>query len=123
MEKFCNEAYYRFFTTLANRTNLAIIDALKDAPKSQSEISDSLGIDTKAISGNFTQLQECALVHVENTSGVKRYSINREIVVPLGELVAFHAAKHCPEMRECIPEGKLREYLKKEASKETYIEH
>ncbi len=123
MEKFCNEAYYVFFNTLADRKNLEIIDTLIDAPKSPSEIATSLGLKPQAISRNLEQLQHCALVHVEIVSDRKRYSLNLEILVPLGELLAFHTAKHCPDMRECITEGKLKEHMKKEAAKETYIEH
>ena len=33
MKEFSNEAYYLFFSTLANRTSLVIIDTLKEQPK------------------------------------------------------------------------------------------
>jgi DNA-binding transcriptional ArsR family regulator len=123
MEKFCNEAYFRFFNALANRTNLAIIDLLADGSRSISEIADFLDVEPSTVSKNLEQLQGCALIHSGTPQDVKLCTLNREIVVPLGELLAFHAAKHCPGLRECIPEAKLKEYLKKEAAKETYIEH
>ncbi len=123
MEKFCNEAYHVFFNTLADRKNLEIIDGLVDAPKNASEIAASLGLKTRAVSRNLEQLQHCALVHAETVSDRRLYSVNLEILVPLGELLAFHMAKHCPDMRECIAEGKLKEHMKREAAKDTYIEH
>lgn len=123
MEKFCNEAYFRFFNALANRMNLAIIDLLMDGSKCISDIADFLGQEPATVSRNLEQLQGCALIHSGTSQRGKLYTLNKEIVVPLGELLAFHAAKHCPGLRECIPEAKLREYLKKEAAKETYIEH
>lgn len=123
MEKFSNEAYFKFFTGLANRTNLAIIDLLAEGPKDAVEIATTLGQEPAVISRHLEQLLGCALIHADSKSPAKRYSLNKEIIMPLGELLAFHAAKHCPGMRECIPEAKLKEYLKKEAAKETYIEH
>ena len=123
MEKFCNEAYYMFFSTLANRTRLAIIDVLREGPKNLSEISDALKQQPKIIAQNLEHLENCVLIHVESLGAEKRYSLNREIVEPLGHLLAIHTAKHCPGLKQCIPEEKLKDYMKKEAAKETYIEH
>ena len=123
MEKFCNEAYYMFFSTLANRTRLAIIDVLREGPKNLSEISDALKQQPKIIAQNLEHLEHCMLIHVESLGAEKRYSLNREIVEPLGHLLAIHTAKHCPGLKQCIPEEKLKDYMKKEAAKETYIEH
>jgi DNA-binding transcriptional ArsR family regulator len=123
MEKFCNEAYYTFFSTLANQTSLEIIDILKDGPKALSEISVALKQNQTATFQNLKQLKECWLVLSEENGDEKRYSLNLEIVMPLGNLLAFHVAKHCPGLKKCIPEEKLKEYLKSEAAKETYVEH
>ncbi len=45
MESFSNEAYYLFFSALANSTRLAIIDVLKQGPKNISGISAVLEQD------------------------------------------------------------------------------
>ena len=47
MKDFCKEAYHMIFCALANRTRLAIIDVLKDGPKSISEISIALEQEEK----------------------------------------------------------------------------
>ncbi len=52
----------------------------------------------------------------------KLYSLNREIIEPLSELLAFHVDKYCPGFKECIPPEKLKAYMKAEAAKITYIE-
>ncbi len=119
MEKFCNEAFFRFFNALANRTNLAIIDLLAESEKTDVEIADFFGQNPELISRNLQQMRSCALLRQNG----KSYSINKEILAPLDELVAFHTNKHCPGLRECIPEAKLKEYLKRQAAEETYIEH
>ena len=123
MEEFCNEAYYLIFSTLANRTRLAIIDVLKDGRKSISEISAALEQEENIISHNLKPLEKSAVVLSEGSGKKKLYSLNREIIAPLSELLAFHVSKYCPGFKECIPVEKLRKYMKAEAAKITYIEH
>ncbi|HEX9262408.1 MAG TPA: ArsR family transcriptional regulator [Candidatus Bathyarchaeia archaeon] len=123
MKEFCNEAYYMIFSTLANRTRLAIIDALRTGPKTVSEIKDIFEQDETLISENLKPLVNCALVLPEISEKEKKYSLNKEIIEPLSELLAFHVDKYCPGFKECIPPEKLKEYMKAEAAKTTYIEH
>ena len=123
MEDFSNEAYYQFFSALANRTRLAIIDALKEGDKNVSEISSTLKHEPEDILQNLKVLEHCVLVLSEGSGEKKRYTLNKEVLAPLSEILAFHSSKHCPGLRECIPEEKLREYMKREAAKKTFIEH
>jgi DNA-binding transcriptional ArsR family regulator len=123
MEDFSNEAYYQFFSALANRTRLAIIDVLKEDAKTLSEISNSLKHEPKIVRQNLEVLEHCIIVLSEGSGEEKRYSLNKEVLEPLSELLAFHTSKHCPGLKECIPEEKLREYMKQEAAKKMYIEH
>jgi len=123
MKSFSNEAYYLFFSALANRTRLAVIDVLKDGPKSISEISGALEQGQDIVSANLKQLEKCILVISETSGNEKLYSLNKEIVEPLSEVLEFHTAKHCPGLRECIPQEKLKDYLKKEAAEEIFIVH
>jgi DNA-binding transcriptional ArsR family regulator len=123
MKDFSSEAYYLFFSTLANRTRLAIIDVLKTGPKSISDISTALKLGQDIVSVNLKQLEKCVLVTSESVGNDRLYSLNKEIIEPLSDALEFHTAKHCPGLRECIPQEKLREYMKKEAAKETLIEH
>src|SRR3989304_3192502 len=123
MKEFCNEAYYLLFCALANRTRLAIIDVLKDGRKNASEISKALEQEESVIALNLRPLEKCAIVLSEGSGKEKSYCLNREIIEPLSELLAFHVDKYCPGFRECIPPAKLREYMKAEAAKTVYIEH
>ena len=123
MNDFSNEAYFLLFSTLANRTRLAIIDTLKDEPKNISQISATLQQEAKLISENLKSLEECVLVNSETKDNKEVYSLNKEIVEPLSHVLERHTAKHCPGLRECIPKEKLREYMKKEAAKATFIKH
>jgi DNA-binding transcriptional ArsR family regulator len=123
MEDFSNEAYYRFFSALANRTRLAIIDALKEDAKTTSEIASALKLEPEVIQENLAVLEHCILIRQEDTGKEKRYALNKEVLEPLSEILSFHTNKHCPGLKECIPEEKLRQYMKQEAAKKTYIEH
>jgi DNA-binding transcriptional ArsR family regulator len=123
MEDFSNEAYYRFFSALANRTRLAILDVLKEDAKTISEIATALKQEEQSIRQNLEVLEHCVLVRSEGAGKEKLYSLNKEIIEPLSEILAFHTSKHCPGLKECIPKEKLSQYMKKEAAKKTYIEH
>ena len=123
MKDFSNEAYYVLFSTLSNRTRLAIIDVLKDDPKSISEISAALNQEQTTVFDNLKQLEKCVLVIPKSEGKERLYSLNKVIVEPLANILEFHTAKHCPGQRECIPQEKLKEYMKKEAAKEMFIEH
>jgi len=123
MEDFSNEASYLFFSTLSSRTRLAIIDVLKEGPKNISGISKTLEQDEATVSYNLKRLENYALLRSTGSGKEKLYSLNKEILEPLSELIAFHTNKYCPRLKNCIPPEKLKEYMKKEAAKETFIEH
>ena len=123
MKEFCNEAYYLIFATLANRTRLAIIDTLKDRGKTLPEISKALEQEENVISHNLKPLINCAIVLSQGSGKEKTYCLNKELVEPLSELLSFHVDKYCPGFKECISPVKLKEYMKAEAAKTTYIEH
>ena len=123
MKPFSNEAYYLFFSTLANRTRLAVIDVLSEGPKTLAEISKALEQNEKTIAHNLKFLEGCMIVTSQKSKGKQRYSLNKEIIEPLSEILSFHVSKYCPGLEKCIPPKKLKEYLKQEAAKTTYIEH
>ena len=123
MRDFCNESYYLIFATLANRTRLAIIDTLKGGHKNLSEISRNLEQEENVIAHNLKPLINCVIVLSEGSGKEKTYCLNKEFIEELSELLAFHVDKYCPGFKECIPPEKLKEYMKAEAAKTTYIEH
>jgi DNA-binding transcriptional ArsR family regulator len=123
MEDFSNEAYYQFFSALANRTRLAIIDVLKEGTKTLAEISSALQQEPDVMLRNLEVLEHNTLILSEGSGKEKRYALNKEVLEPLSEILAFHTSKYCPGLKQCIPEEKLKEYMKQEAAKKTYIEH
>jgi DNA-binding transcriptional ArsR family regulator len=123
MKDFSSEAYYLIFSTLANRTRLAIIDVLKKGGKTVREISTALEQEENVISHNLEPLTKYAMVLSTGLGKAKICCLNKELVEPLSELLEFHVNKYCPDFTKCIPPEKLREYMKGEAERKTYIEH
>lgn len=123
MEDFSNDAYYLFFSTLASRTRLAIIDILKDGSKNTAEISAALNQSEDVVTANLKPMLECAIIIPETSGSERVYSLNKSIIAPISEALEFHTTKHCPGLRACISREKLREYIKKEAAKDTFIDH
>ncbi|HUJ84000.1 MAG TPA: winged helix-turn-helix domain-containing protein [Candidatus Acidoferrales bacterium] len=118
MDRFCNEANYRFFNALSNRTRLAIIDLLRDKPRTADEIAQALKVEPEAIWHYLELLAGCMILQFEGVGKEKRYSLNKEILEPLGELLSSHTSKYCPALRKAIPEEKIRAYQKKVEIKE-----
>jgi DNA-binding transcriptional ArsR family regulator len=123
VDSFSNEAYFEFFSALADRTRLAIIDVLSGGDKSVFEVSVVLGLDEGVVLGHLEALEGCVVVTGRGVGAGRVFSLNREVVGPLSEVLSFHVGKYCPGLVKCIPPGKLKEYLKREAEKNTYIEH
>ncbi len=123
MKEFCNEAYYMIFSTLANRTRLAILDALKEGPRTLSEMATSLEQKEDVVLDSLKPLVKCMLVLSSDTGKDRTYCLNKELVEPLSELLEFHVEKYCPGFNKCIPIEKLKEYMKAEAARTMYIEH
>jgi DNA-binding transcriptional ArsR family regulator len=111
------------FSALANRTRLAIIDTLRDGGKTLSEIAEALEQEETLVEENLKTLVRCAIVSSQDAGTDRLYSLNRELLEPLSELLVFHIDKHCPGYRECITSEKLKEHMKAEAAKTAYIEH
>ncbi|HTY75117.1 MAG TPA: hypothetical protein VMD05_06085 [Candidatus Nanoarchaeia archaeon] len=122
MDKFCNEANYRFFNALANRARLAVIDALIDKPKTAAEVSEALSLELEASTHYLELMAGCMMLTVEGIGKEKRYSLNREILEPLDELLVRHMSKHCPALKRNTPENKLKEHRKRVISKKASLE-
>ena len=123
MKPFSNEAYYSFFSALANRTRLAIIDIIKDDPRTALDISNALEQEEETIVHNLSVLEKCVIVNSQKSGNKTFYHLNKEIVEPLSEMLSFHVNKYCPGLEKCVPPEKLKQYMKHEAEKIMFIKH
>jgi DNA-binding transcriptional ArsR family regulator len=106
MKDFSNEAYYLFFSALANRTRLALIDALKGGSKSLSQISAALKQEKDKVASNLKQLEKCVIVISETSRNERLYFLNKEVIEPLSHVLELHTAQYCPKLSECIARAK-----------------
>lgn len=123
MRRELTETCYLFFGTLANPTRLAILEVLNNGPKSVSDIARKLKQEQSMVSHNLKPLERCAFVFKERKKKQHIYSLNGETVKPLFKLLMFHSEKYCPSGNKCFTEKKLKEYRKKEASRQLRVTH
>ena len=94
-----------FFTTLSNPTRLAILELLRKEPKSVTEISDELKQEQSMISHNLKPLIRCGFVFVEQRWKKRIYSLNKDTIEPVFDIVTKHFKKYCAlrgAQSECV---------------------
>lgn len=95
----CNK-YYKFFETIAHESRWKIIESLMRQPKTVSELVKETKEEQSSVSHNLKKLADCNVVAVEKIGKSRRYSINKETVLPLLEVVGKHVHKYC-EVCKC----------------------
>lgn len=84
-----------FFRNFANKTSFNIIMALRSKPLSVTDISRILGEEQSKVSHNLAKLAKCNILTV-NRQGKKRiYSLNKDTIIPIIDLIQKHVEKHC----------------------------
>lgn len=94
-KKPCEATYNIFFTNLANPLKISIILLLRKKRKSVSELVKELGIEQSKISHALKCLKECKIVEAEPDGKSRVYSLNKETILPMLELIDKHASVHC----------------------------
>jgi DNA-binding transcriptional ArsR family regulator len=87
---------YLFFSTLANPTRLGILEVLRESPKNVTQIAKRLKQEQSMISHNLKPLTRCRFVFVKKKGKKRIYSLNRETLEPIYEIIDNHTKKYCP---------------------------
>lgn len=88
-------SYNTFFETIANKTRMAILEALSDSSLSVSEICKKTGLEQSKVSHNLKILNDCHVIEVEQKGKQRIYSLNKDTIMPLMKLVEKHVKDHC----------------------------
>ena len=89
------KSFNAFFETIGNKTRMKIVEALMAGDMSVSEICRKTGEEQSKISHNLKVLKNCRVVDFK-TKGKKRiYSLNKDTIVPLMNLVEKHVSRYC----------------------------
>lgn len=101
MKRGLTETCYGFFSTLANPTRLAILEKLNRSDMTVTEIVEALEQEQSMISHNLKSLLKCRLIYSKRDGKSRIYSLNRDTVGKLFEVVEIHSQNHCPYMGRC----------------------
>jgi DNA-binding transcriptional ArsR family regulator len=97
------KSYKLFFETISNDTRLAIIECLQKKEMSVNEICECLDEEQSKISHNLKKLADCNFIDVKQEGKKRIYSVNKDTIVPLMELVRKHVHHFCGQ--ECKRQG------------------
>jgi len=90
-DRFCSA----FFDTLATKSRLDLVLALRDRPKSVGEISKAIAVERTNVSHQLRRLRDCGFVFEKREGKRRMYSLNRETVIPIIHLAEIHIRKYC----------------------------
>lgn len=94
-------SYKMFFKAFSNRTRFALIRALRKKPKSVTQLVRETGFEQSRISHNLKCLIDCGFVENNRRGKSVIYSLNKETVVPLLNLVERHIGKYSRHLAKC----------------------
>ena len=89
------KSFDRFFETIANKTRMKIINVLFHKSLSVSEICKETNEEQSKISHNLKILKDCRIIDYKTQGKQRIYSLNKETMLPLMELVEKHVSKYC----------------------------
>jgi len=92
------KSYELFFETFSNKSRIKIIEALIEGPKSVSEICKSVKEEQSKVSHNLNKLMKCHFLDVERKGKNRIYSLNKDTIIPILELVEKHVGAYCKEV-------------------------
>jgi len=96
-----NLSYKIFFDAISNRTRLSIIEQLKKGPRNVSNISKALNFEQSRVSHNLKCLYDCGFVTISPNGKERIYSLNKDTVLPLLNLIDNHIEKYLDHLIKC----------------------
>ncbi len=91
-------SYNLFFETISTKIRMEILYLLRVRPMSVSEICKSLNEEQSKVSHNLKKMVECHILDVKQKGKKRIYSINKEPVIPILDMVEKHVRKYCGEV-------------------------
>ncbi len=90
-----HNSYHVFFTNLANELKIGIILELRKGDKNVSELTEELDVEQSKVSHALKNLRACNIVDVESKGKERIYSLNKDTILPMLNLIDKHANDHC----------------------------
>jgi len=93
----CN-SYDYFFENFSNKTRMKIINSLRKGPKSVTQICKGINEEQSKVSHNLKKLTDCHFLDVERNGKKRIYSLNKDTIIPMLNMVSNHVKKYCCEV-------------------------
>ena len=90
-------SYNVFFETISTKIRLEILELLRIRAMSVNDIAKALGEEQSKVSHNLKSLAGCHILDVKQEGKKRIYSLNKDTILPLMELVEKHVETHCKE--------------------------
>ena len=93
------DSYDNFFSNFANKTKFRMIMLLKDKPMSVNDLAKAMNEEQSKISHNLTKLSQCNILTAKQNGKKRIYSLNKETILPMLEIIDRHEKKFCGKCR------------------------
>ena len=90
-----HNSYHVFFTNLANPLKIGIILELRKGDKNVSELVKELKVEQSKLSHALTSLKNCNIVEAKKRGKERVYSLSKDTILPMMDLIDKHAHIHC----------------------------
>lgn len=88
-------AYKIFFGTLVSEPRIKIINLLRKKKANVSQIVKELKMNQTSVSHNLKRLKTCGFVKSEIVKKYRYYSLNKDTIHPLMNIIDKHMTNHC----------------------------
>lgn len=92
-----HNSYHVFFTNLANPLKIGIILELRKGDKNVTDLVKELKVEQSKISHALTSLKNCNIVDVKKRGKERVYSLSKDTILPMLNLIDKHAHIHCKD--------------------------
>lgn len=90
-----HNSYHVFFNNLANPLKIGIILSLREKQKNVTELVKDLKVEQSKVSHALKNLKNCNIVDSEQKGKERIYSLNKDTIIPMLNLIDKHAHVHC----------------------------
>ena len=98
MKRTIRDPYKIFFETLGNRVRWEVIHLLQKGELNATGVAEKLGYEQSLISHHLQRLEKCGFVTVKRNGKERIYTLNKETVKPLLELMDKHISTFCKKL-------------------------
>jgi DNA-binding transcriptional ArsR family regulator len=94
-------SYKLFFKAFSNKTRFEIIKALREKPRSVTDICKKLKFEQSRVSHNLKCLESCGFVSSKWNGKNKIYSLDKKHIIPILKNIDKHLETYNKRLKSC----------------------